>query len=89
MLGLRKREEAEKEGRRSVSTILCPTRSNPRANVRLSGKKRRLLAREAKRYLAEKTEREGQMEGEKNAYDSKLYLGGFTSLTFVKLIRYI
>lgn len=34
-------------------------RSNPKANVRLSGKKKRKLAREAKRLLADKAEMEG------------------------------
>ena len=40
-----------------VCHVFC--RTNPKANVRLSGKKRRRLARDARRLLKENTEMEG------------------------------
>ena len=42
------------------STRTSPScRTNPRANVKLSGKKKRLLLKEAKRLVAEKEKMEG------------------------------
>ena len=43
-----------------VCVCVCVNRTNPKANVKLSGKKKRLLRKEAKRLLAEKTQMEGE-----------------------------
>ena len=39
----------------------CYHRTNPKANVKLSGKKKRLLLKEAKRLISEKKEMEGEL----------------------------
>ena len=41
---------------------LLPCRTNPKANVTLSGKKKRLLVKEARRTLAEKVKMEGMSD---------------------------
>ena len=48
-----------------VPEEVCPLlscRTNPKANVTLSGKKKRLLVKEARRMLAEKVKMEGMSD---------------------------